>query len=313
MMSINFQIRLKAVVAIMLLCAVAVVAQVQTKNCRGPVYEAKDVAIRAKLTTLPDFHVLYGALGAGVEAHVAVDAVLCRDGSVTDFKVTKSEPPNAAEFVVAALSIMPFKPAESNWHTVSQRQKFDLTFNQHGVSGIDLATAPPEGLTVKGSPRLTEEIDIIGNRRLTKDEILAWIKTRPGDPYDPDQVKQDLQAVLKTGWFNKIGTRVTVEDGVRGGVRVSFEVVELPLIAEIRFEGSAGLINQSAILNEFARQHVDIAWGRPFDPANSKKATRVIEDYFRSQGWINAKAESFVENSTATDVKITFKITGTNF
>src|SRR5436190_12626460 len=188
MMRKRIQVRLSAIVAVVFLGAVAVAAQVQTKNCRGPVYEAKDVAVRAKLTSRPDFQVLYETLGAGVEAHVVVEAVLCRDGFVTDFKVTRSEPANAAEFAVAALSLMPFKPAESNWHTVSQRQQFDLTFNQHGVSGIDLANTPPEGLMVKRSPRLTEEVDIIGNRRLTKEEILAWIKTRPGDPYDADQV-----------------------------------------------------------------------------------------------------------------------------
>jgi len=66
-------------------------------------------------------------------------------------------------------------------------------------------------------------------------------------------------------------------------------------------------------MNEFARQHIDVQFGRPYDPVNLKKATKAIEDYFRSQGWINVKAESFVEKLTPTGVKITFKITGTNF
>jgi outer membrane protein assembly factor BamA len=59
--------------------------------------------------------------------------------------------------------------------------------------------------------------------------------------------------------------------------------------------------------------HIDVGIGRPLDPVNLKKATKAIEDYFQSQGWINVKAESFVENLSPTEVKITFKITGTNF
>jgi hypothetical protein len=293
-----------AIALAVFVCGAAGSAQIEIKKCRGSIYEAKDVAVRAKITKLPDFHVLSEALGAGVQAHVVLEAVLCRSGAVTDIRVLKSEPPNAAEFVVGALSLMTFKPAESNWHSVSQRQTFDFTFNERGISAMD---------AVKEPGRLIEEVDIIGNRRLTKEEILGWIKTRPGDPYDPDQVKQDLQALLKTGRLNALTTRVQVEDAVRGGVRVIFELSELPLIAEVAFGGSAGLTNRSAILNELARQGVDLEFGRPFDLAILKKATKVIEDYFRSQGWINVKAEASVENLTANDVRIVFKISGTNF
>ena len=312
MMSINFQIRLNAIVPVMLLCAVAVAAQSKTTDCRGPIYDAKDVKVPAKITGLPQFQTVPKAWEPGVEAHVVIEAILCRTGSVTEFKVIKSEPPNAANFAMMALSNMTFKPAEANWHSVSQRQRFEVTFNERGVSGVHLADTP-EGLMVTAPRRLTEKVDIVGNRRLTRDEILGWIKTRPGDPYDADQVKQDLQALLKTGRFDALSTRVNLEDGVRGGVHLIFEVFELPLIAEIEFPGPAGLKNRSAILNEFARHHVDIAWGKPFDVANLKKATKVIEEYFGSQGWVNVRAEALVEKLADNDVKITFKITGTNF
>ena len=41
--------------------------------------------------------------------------------------------------------------------------------------------------------RLVEEVDIQGNRRLRKDDILYWVQTRPGDPYNADQVARDLR------------------------------------------------------------------------------------------------------------------------
>src|SRR5213080_3802127 len=74
--------------------------------------------------------------------------------------------------------------------------------------------------------RLVEEVDIIGNRRLRKEDILYYIQTRQGDPFSPDQVARDLQTILSLGFFDKVGTRVTTEDGPRGGVRIIFEVKE---------------------------------------------------------------------------------------
>src|SRR5215471_1573900 len=72
--------------------------------------------------------------------------------------------------------------------------------------------------------RLVEDVDITGNRRLRKEDILYYIQTRPGDPYSPDQVARDLQTILSLGFFDKVGTRVTTEDAPRGGIKVLFEV-----------------------------------------------------------------------------------------
>ena len=56
-------------------------------------------------------------------------------------------------------------------------------------------------------PRLVENVDIIGNRRLRKDDILYYIQTRPGDTYNADQVARDLQAILALGFFDKVEAR----------------------------------------------------------------------------------------------------------
>ena len=61
--------------------------------------------------------------------------------------------------------------------------------------------------------RLVEEVDIIGNRRLRKEDIIYYIQTRAGEPYNPAQVERDLQAILSLGFFDKVDTRVTIEDG----------------------------------------------------------------------------------------------------
>src|SRR5215470_14519379 len=85
--------------------------------------------------------------------------------------------------------------------------------------------------------RLVENVDVTGNRRLRKDDILYYIQTRPGDPYNEDQVNRDYQTLLSLPFFDKTRTRVLRENGARGGINIIFEVRELPIIRDLTFEG----------------------------------------------------------------------------
>ena len=173
---------------------------------------------------------------------------------------------------------------------VSQRQQFEFSINPRGISDIDVAAA---------AGRPIEELGIIGNRRMTAKQILALIKTRAGDLYNADQVQRDLSAILETGYFNSNGTRVLLDEGVRGGVRVLFEVFELPLINEIKFR-SLTERDQSAIADELHKQTVEIRKGAPLDTAKLKKAVQVIEIFLASRGWHDLRVVPFVENLSAT-------------
>jgi outer membrane protein assembly factor BamA len=99
------------------------------------------------------------------------------------------------------------------------------------LSGIYVTFATPRRVTAQqpqSQQRLVENVDIIGNRRLRKDDILYYIQTRPGDVYDVNMVQRDYQTLLSLAFFDKTATRVFTENGARGGVNVIFEVKELP-------------------------------------------------------------------------------------
>src|SRR4051812_21313001 len=74
------------------------------------------------------------------------------------------------------------------------------------------------------SQQVVENVDIQGNRRLRDEDLLYYIKTRPGDVYDPAALERDLKELLSLNFFDKTATRVLTEPGVRGGVNVIFEV-----------------------------------------------------------------------------------------
>src|SRR5260370_31850082 len=105
---------------------------VDGRKCSGKIYGARDVTRRARILKQPDFKAIYEAFGRDVHARVSLEAVLCRSGQVTDIRVVESAPTNVGEFVASAVSLMHFAPAELNWHTVSQRQRFEFSINDSG-------------------------------------------------------------------------------------------------------------------------------------------------------------------------------------
>lgn len=74
---------------------------------------------------------------------------------------------------------------------------------------------------------IVEDVEIRGNRTVTTQEILKQIKTSPGERFDPEQVRKDLESVMSIGKFDKAKSTVVTEKGPRDGVVVIFKLVEL--------------------------------------------------------------------------------------
>ena len=125
--------------------------------------------------------------------------------------------------------------------------------------------------------RLVESVDITGNRRLRKDDVLYYVQTRAGDPFNEQQVQRDLQAILALGFFDKTSTRVLTEEGARGGVNVIFEVKELPIIRDLQFEGLKS-VPESDVLKAFRERRVGVSKESIYDPVKVRNATRVLKE-----------------------------------
>jgi outer membrane protein insertion porin family len=155
--------------------------------------------------------------------------------------------------------------------------------------------------------RVVEDVDIIGNRRLRKEDILYYVQTRPGDVYNPALVARDLQTILSLPFFDKVGTRVTTEDAPRGGVRVIFEVKELPIIRDIQFQGLKS-VPESDILKAFREKRVGVSKESILDPVKVKTAERTIKEALAAKGHPNATVSGVVETVSATSSAITFVV-----
>jgi len=155
--------------------------------------------------------------------------------------------------------------------------------------------------------QLVESVDIQGNRRLRDDDLLYYIKTRPGDVYSPAQLEKDLKELLALNFFDKTATRVLVEDGVRGGVNVIFEVKELPIIRDLQFEGLKA-VQESDVLKEFRENRVGISKEAIYDPVKVRNASRILRELLAAKGFPNAKIDIKEEEVSATSTAITFVV-----
>ncbi len=165
----------------------------------------------------------------------------------------------------------------------------------------------PKTEKITSGQQLVESVDIQGNRRLRDEDLLYYIKTREGDVYNPQQLERDLRELLSLNFFDKIQTRVLTEPGVRGGIDVIFEVVELPIIRDLQFKG-IGAVPESDILKAFREQRVGISKESVYDPVKARNAMRILRELLASKGYPNATVEVNEETVSATSVAITFNV-----
>ncbi|HKP71438.1 MAG TPA: outer membrane protein assembly factor BamA [Pyrinomonadaceae bacterium] len=181
-----------------------------------------------------------------------------------------------------------------------------------GQMGLLLAALPREARaqdqpTATASQRLVESVDIQGNRRNRDEDLLYYVATRPGDPFNEAQVQRDLKALLDLGFFSKTESRVLTVDAPRGGVEVIFEVKELPIIRDLKFEGLSS-VTESDVLKAFREKRIGIQKENILDPVKINNAKRLLKELLAAKGHPNATVDENVEKVSESSSAITFNI-----
>ena len=191
------------------------------EKCDGVVYQPKEVSLKAKITLNAPPTYPAEARTHNVSGRVALTAVLCRSGRVTDIQVVKGLPSGLTESAIKAAKEIKFEPAVKDGEAVSQATQLEYGFNLNPPGHRALAKEPVEG-------RIVELIAVVGLVCHSRDEIWGHIKTRIDSPYNKDRGDQDLKALLALGYFDSKQTHLRVEEGERGGVELAFMLKELP-------------------------------------------------------------------------------------
>lgn len=81
-------------------------------------------------------------------------------------------------------------------------------------------------ITALAQAGIVEDLELRGYRKISRETLLQHIKTRPGDKFSDDQVKRDLEALIKLDCIDPLKIAVQTTQGPRGGKVVIFMIAE---------------------------------------------------------------------------------------
>ena len=131
------------------------------------------------------------------------------------------------------------------------------------------------------APDVVESIQFRGARRVPQDTLRALIFSRVGDVYNEDTLRRDFSALWNTNRFDDI--RIESEKGERGGVAITFVVVERPVIRDIKYQGAKS-VSTSDILDRFKEKKVGLTVESQYDPNVVNHASVVLKELIAEHG-----------------------------
>ena len=83
--------------------------------------------------------------------------------------------------------------------------------------------------------KLIEEIEIVGNQRISAAAIKSTITTKEGDIYSSSAISKDVDAIWSLGFFDSIDVEV---EPIENGIKIIFQVYERSVVKSIKFAGN---------------------------------------------------------------------------
>ena len=145
---------------------------------------------------------------------------------------------------------------------------------------------------------------VIGNRRIPKESVLARLFSHEGDLYDPQVVERDFNSLWNTGYFDDV--RIERVDTPKC-VQLVVYVKEKPTIREINYKG-INAISQSDILEAFKKAKVGLSVESQYDPTKIKRAEVVLKELLAAHGHQFATIKTEVKTIPPAAVAITFTV-----
>ena len=123
---------------------------------------------------------------------------------------------------------------------------------------------------------------IEGNTTIPDAEISRHIRTRPGRTVTAKQIKDDVDALVRTRWFALVEPSIRRTD--KGNVLV-FKVVERPIVRKVEYKGN------KKIKTKVFDNMTQLKPGQPYDVSVNRECARRIQEYYREKGFAFATVE----------------------
>ncbi len=161
-----------------------------------------------------------------------------------------------------------------------------------------LILAPPRGAGAQDQPFVTQ-IDVVGARKVEEATVRFKLKSRVGDPYFPEVVREDIKALYSLGYFEDIEIRADIFEG---GLKLTFILYEKPSIQSIRIEGNRKLATDKI------KGKIDLAEGAIIPPGGLAKNAEKIRLFYEEEGYYQVQVEGREDRVSPQEVGVTLTI-----
>jgi outer membrane protein insertion porin family len=220
-----------------------------------------------------------GDAGAGIEADAGAAAPAAVDGGAApapgpDGGVAPGDPPADDDPEAGAATAPPTQAA-----------------------GPVVNIPPTEAERAQGSPIV--RIDISGNRRVAREDIVTYLREKPGHLFKIDNLTSDVRALWDSGFFDDIEVDMTRDDR---GIVLRFLVRERPNIKAVEFEGNDELDDEKL------QEAIEIKANTILSVPSVRRSVQKIKDAYAEKGYFLADVESAIEPQRDNEVIVRFKI-----
>ena len=143
---------------------------------------------------------------------------------------------------------------------------------------------------------IIKEIKILGNERITSDTIKIFTTVKTNDDIDENKVNFILKELYETGFFKNVN--VEFKNNI-----LEINVVENPIIQEIKYEGIKAQKIRNAILSD-----LKLKSRSSFNEIFLEQDKNSIISSLRSLGYYFSKVEVFINDLNDNRIDITYQI-----
>ncbi len=166
------------------------------------------------------------------------------------------------------------------------------------------AAAAGQDLQQNGNAQALCTPQVIGNRRIPKESVLARLFSRQGNLYDPSIVERDFNSLWNTGYFENV--RIERVD-TPACVQLIVIVKEKPTIRSIEFTG-LNAVSQSDLQDAWKKAKVGFTVESQYDPTRIKRAETVLKELLSEHGHQFATVRVEVKTIPPASVAVTMKV-----
>jgi outer membrane protein insertion porin family len=149
------------------------------------------------------------------------------------------------------------------------------------------------------APRI-RAIEVKGNQKVETSTIQFYIRNRVGDEFSVTRIREDILRIYRLGFFKDV--QVDVEE-FEGGLRVTFIVVEEPLVREVNITGT------HAVKLEEVEGKLALKPNSVLNRNQVRDSLDKIRQLYQEKGYFFADAEAVYTDVGPDEIDLTIRIT----